>query len=63
MIPVETGAHMRLLVRLLAIALALVFVFVVGGQYLPEGSPINQAADSLAEALRLHWMISPITGY
>ncbi len=54
---------MRLLVRLLAIVLLLVFGLIFGGQYLPEGSALNDLADSLVQALRLHWMISPVTGY
>lgn len=52
---------MRLFVRTLAVALVLVFGFIYGGQFFPEGSWFNDAADSFAQALQLHWAISPVT--
>lgn len=52
---------MRLIVRVLVIALVATFAFIFGGQYFPEGSAINNAADSFAKALQLHWAISPLS--
>jgi hypothetical protein len=53
---------MRLLVKILALALAGALLFIFGGQFLPEGSFLNEAADGFARALRIHWAISPLTG-
>ncbi|GEM_PF-4211391 len=53
---------MRLFVRILALALVGALAFIFGGQFLPEGSFINEAADGFARALRIHWAISPVTG-
>lgn len=52
---------MRLIVRVLALALAGTFAFIFGGQFFPEGSAINDAADAFAQALQLHWAISPLS--
>jgi hypothetical protein len=49
-------------VRILALALVGAFAFIFGGQFLPEGSFINEAADGFARALRIQWAISPVTG-
>jgi hypothetical protein len=53
---------MRIAIRLLAIAVVAAVAFVTVGQYAPEGSWIEEASDAFLRALRVSWMIDPISG-
>ena len=53
---------MRIAIRLLALALVAVVAFVTVGQYAPDGSWIEDASDAFLRALRVSWMVDPISG-
>jgi hypothetical protein len=53
---------MRAAVRILAFVLLTVVAFVTVGQYAPEGSWIQDASDQFLRAIRVSWMIDPISG-
>jgi hypothetical protein len=53
---------MRVAIRLLALVLVSAIAFVFFGQYAPDGSWIQEASTAFMRALRVSWMIDPISG-
>lgn len=53
---------MRVVVRLLAVVLLVAIAFVTVGQWAPEGSWIEEASDGFLRAIRVSWMVDPISG-
>jgi hypothetical protein len=52
----------RIAIRLLALVLVAAVAFVTVGQYAPDGSWIAEASGQFLRAIRVSWMIDPISG-
>lgn len=53
---------MRVIIRILALVLLAAIGFVTAGQFAPEGSFIADASNQFLRAIRMSWMVDPISG-
>lgn len=53
---------MRIAIRILALVVIAAVAFVTAGQYAPDGSWIQEASSQFLRAMRVSWMIDPISG-
>lgn len=53
---------MRAIVRVLAVVVLAAVAFVAFGQFAPDGSWIEEASDTFLRAIRVSWMVDPISG-
>jgi len=52
---------MRVVTRILAVVVLLAVALVVLGRYAPEGSFVADASHQFFKAIRMSWMVDPIS--
>lgn len=52
---------MRVLTRILVVVILLAVAFALVGRFAPQGSAIADASHQFFKAVRMSWMVDPIT--